>query len=272
MSRARCPRTASSPEFRRSGSRKPVIGLSVGYHDFGDYQGVGFQRPLVMAGGIPLILSRVEGTIDDQLDVVDAVVIGGGRDIEPHRYGQEPRGTGAVRSAPRRVRARPRRAGRRPGPAAARDGRGSQVVNVALGGTLVQDVSLRPEWEKHPTDRGWHRWKEVERASLNDHPDVPDHPRHAMHVEPGSRLHAALGVDEIEVNSFHHQAIETLAPGLKATGVAPDGVVEVIELERTTGTCSPPSSSSRRSGASIAASSISSASSWRPQPTGAGWA
>ena len=54
-----------------------------------------------------------------------------------------------------------------------------------------------------------------------------------MHVEPGSRLHAALGVDEIEVNSFHHQAIETLAPGLKATG-APDGVVEVIEPERTT--------------------------------------
>ena len=50
----------SSPEFRRSGPRKPVIGLSVGYHDFGDYQGVGFQRPLVMAGGIPLILSCVE--------------------------------------------------------------------------------------------------------------------------------------------------------------------------------------------------------------------
>ena len=44
----------------------------------------------MLAGGIPLILSRVEGTIDDMLDVVDAVVIGGGRDIEPHRYGQEP--------------------------------------------------------------------------------------------------------------------------------------------------------------------------------------
>jgi putative glutamine amidotransferase len=51
-----------------------------------------------------------------------------------------------------------------------------------------------------------------------------------MSVEPGSRLYAALGVEEIEVDSFHHQAIDRLAPGLRATGVAPDGVVEVIEL------------------------------------------
>jgi putative glutamine amidotransferase len=108
-------------------------------------------------------------------------------------------------------------------------------VNVALGGTLVQDVSLRPEWEEHPTDRGWHRWKAVEHASLHDHPDVPEHPRHSMHIEAGSRLHEALGVDEIDVNSFHHQAIERLAPGLKATGVAPDGVIEVIELDSKEG-------------------------------------
>jgi putative glutamine amidotransferase len=52
-----------------------------------------------------------------------------------------------------------------------------------------------------------------------------------MRVEPGSRLHDALGADEVEVNSFHHQAIERLAPGLRATGVAPDGVIEVIEAD-----------------------------------------
>ena len=71
-------------------TRKPVVGVSVAYHDFGDYLSVGFQKPLVMAGGIPLMLSRVEGALDDQLSVVDAVVLSGGRDIEPHRYGQEP--------------------------------------------------------------------------------------------------------------------------------------------------------------------------------------
>jgi putative glutamine amidotransferase len=213
-------------------SRKPVVGVSVGYHDFGDYQGVGFQRPLVLAGCIPLILSRVDGALEDQLSVVDAVVIGGGRDIEPHRYGQAPsEHLGAadphrdafelelVRTAVER---------RLPLLGMCR---GIQIVNVGLGGTLVQDVSLVPEWEEHPTDRGWHRWKAVERASLDDEPDVPEHPRHAMRVEPGSRLHDALGADEVEVNSFHHQAIERLAPGLRATGVAPDGVIEVIEAD-----------------------------------------
>ena len=91
--------------------------------------------------------------------------------------------------------------------------RGAQVMNVALGGTLVQDVELRASSREHPTDRGWARWKEVERASLDDDPDVPAHPRHPMLVQPGSRLHEAIGVDEIDVNSFHHQAIDTVAPG-----------------------------------------------------------
>jgi putative glutamine amidotransferase len=52
-----------------------------------------------------------------------------------------------------------------------------------------------------------------------------------MSVEPGSRLHDALGVDAIEVDSFHHQAIDSLGDGLRATGVAPDGVIEVIERD-----------------------------------------
>jgi hypothetical protein len=55
---------------KRERNTKPLIGLSVGYHDFGDYQGVGFQRPLALAGGVPLILSRVEGSLDDMLDAV----------------------------------------------------------------------------------------------------------------------------------------------------------------------------------------------------------
>lgn len=210
---------------------KPVVGVSVGYHDFGDYQGVGFQRPVALAGGVPLILSRVEGTLGDVLDVVDAVVIGGGRDIEPHRYGQEAHELlGAA--DPRRdefelelVNETIERGLPLLGMC-----RGVQVINVALGGALVQDVTLRPEWERHPTDRGWHRWKEVEHASLHDRDEVPEHPRHSMTVVPGSRLHAALGTDVIEVDSFHHQAIDRLGEGLVVTGVADDGVVEVVEL------------------------------------------
>jgi gamma-glutamyl-gamma-aminobutyrate hydrolase PuuD len=108
--------------------------------------------------------------------------------------------------------------------------RGIQILNVALGGTLLQDVSLHPETAGHPTDRGWKRWKEVERASLDGEPDVPGHPRHLISVEPGSHLHAALGVEEIEVDSFHHQALDQIPSELTITARAPDGVVEAVEL------------------------------------------
>jgi putative glutamine amidotransferase len=216
---------------RSRGQRaKPVIGCSVGYHDFGDYQGVGFQRPLALAGAVPLILSRVEGTIDDMLDVVDGVVLGGGRDIEPHRYGHEPHellGTPDPHRDEFELELVTRTLER--GMPLLGMCRGIQVINVALGGTLVQDLTLRPEWADHPVDRGWHRWKDVEQSSLCGHEAVPDHPRHDMTIEPGSRLHRALGVETIEVDSFHHQAIDRLAPGLRATGSAEDGVVEVIE-------------------------------------------
>ena len=211
---------------------KPVIGVSVSYHDFGDYQGVGFQRPLALAGGIPLILSRVEGSIDDMLDVVDGLVLGGGRDIEPARYGQEPHELLSV-TEPRRDVFELELVGRALDRGLPVLGmcRGMQILNVALGGTLVQDVALREEWAEHPSDRGWKAWKEVERSSVEGRDDVPEHPRHPMSVVPGSRLHDALGVDEIEVNSFHHQAIDRLGEGLRVTGRAPDGVVEVVELD-----------------------------------------
>ena len=210
---------------------KPLIGVSVGYHDFGDYQGVGFQRPIALAGGVPVILARVEDTLADVLDVVDGVVIAGGRDIEPHRYGQEPHELLGAPD-PHRDEFELELAQRTLDRGLPLLGmcRGIQVLNVALGGTLVQDLTLRPEWEAHPSDPGWHRWKEVERSSLDGHEHVPAHPRHSMTVAPGSRLHDALGVETIEVDSFHHQAIDALGEGLVATGLAEDGVIEVVEL------------------------------------------
>jgi putative glutamine amidotransferase len=60
---------------------------------------------------------------------------------------------------------------------------------------------------------------------------VPPHPRHLIAIEPGSRLHAALGVDQIEVDSFHHQALDEVASDLTVVATAPDGVVEAVELD-----------------------------------------
>jgi putative glutamine amidotransferase len=211
--------------------RKPVIGLSVGLLDFGNYAAVGHQRPVARAGGIPLVLPWLDGgRLGETLDACDGILLGGGRDIEPARYGQEPHELLSV-TDPQRD------AFELELVAQALDRglpilgmcRGIQILNIALGGTLVQDVSLRPGPE-HPTDRGWKRWKEVERASLEDDPVVPDHPRHPISVEPGTRLHAALGVEEIEVDSFHHQTLDAVAGDLNVVATSPDGVVEAVEL------------------------------------------
>jgi len=216
--------------------RKPVIGLSLGLHDFGDYAGIGHQRPTALAGGVPLTLPRVGGAhLEDALDACDGILLGGGRDIEPARYGQEPHELLSA-TEPRRdafelelvERALDRRL-----PILGMC-RGLQILNVALGGTLVQDLALVDEWAGHPSDRGWQVWKEVERSSLEGRDDVPPHPRHPISIEAGSLLHGALGVEEIEVDSFHHQALDRVAADLRVTARAPDGVVEAAELDGDT--------------------------------------
>jgi putative glutamine amidotransferase len=212
--------------------RKPVIGLSLGLHDFGDYAGVGFQRPLALVGGVGFALPRVDGYLEDALDVCDGILLGGGRDIEPSRYGQE--ATDHLTTIePRRDEFElelTKRSLDRGLPILGMC-RGIQVLNVALGGSLVQDVAVKPEWAQHPSDRGWKAWKEVERSSLDGEDRVPPHPRHPIRIEPGSRLHAALGVDEIDVDSFHHQALDRVARDLTVVARAPDGVVEAVELD-----------------------------------------
>jgi putative glutamine amidotransferase len=107
--------------------------------------------------------------------------------------------------------------------------RGMQVLNVALGGTMVQDVRLEARWREHPSDPGWHMWKRMEQSSLAQG-SIPPHPRHSIAISRPSILHQALASDEATVNSFHHQAIDELGGQLQATAVAPDGVIEAIEL------------------------------------------
>jgi putative glutamine amidotransferase len=207
---------------------RPLIGISASMHDFGDYAGVGNHRPILAAGGVPVVLPQLADAIESALDALDGLVLAPGRDIEPSRYGQEPHPLLAP-TEPRRDEFELKLTER----ALERDlpilgmCRGIQTLNVALGGSLAQDVSLiSPE---HPSDPGWVRWKAAEVASLEDAP-MPPHPRHDITIEPGSLLAAALGTTQIDVDSFHHQAIDRLADGLAVVARSPDGVIEAVEM------------------------------------------
>ncbi len=90
--------------------------------------------------------------------------------------------------------------------------RGLQVLNVALGGSLVQDLpSERASSVQHPS------------------PGARDLLTHDLHIEEGSLLASALGTTTMRVNSLHHQGIDRLAPGLRASALAPDGLIEGLE-------------------------------------------
>ena len=207
---------------------RPLIGISASMHDFGDYAGVGNHRPVLAAGGLPVVLPQLADAIGPVLDALDGVVLAPGRDIHPARYGQEPHPLLAP-TEPQRdefelqltLEALDR------GLPILGMCRGIQTLNVALGGTLAQDVSLISG--EHPSDPGWVSWKATEVASLADAP-MPPHPRHEISIEPGSLLAASLGTTTIEVDSFHHQAIDRLGDGLAVVARSPDGVIEAIEM------------------------------------------
>jgi gamma-glutamyl-gamma-aminobutyrate hydrolase PuuD len=230
-SMAESSRTDGRPSLLAVGQRaldRPLIGISQSFHDFGDYGGVGVQRPVFAAGGLPLTLPQMPETAAAALDALDGLILAPGRDIEPWRYGAEP--------SPLLAAVEPRRDEFELAlvPAALERGlpilgmcRGIQILNVALGGTLHQDVSLVAAG--HATDPGWTAWKATETASLADEPPPP-HPRHPIAVAAGSQLARALGTTSLGVNSYHHQAIDRLGDGLSVTATAPDGLIEAVEL------------------------------------------
>jgi gamma-glutamyl-gamma-aminobutyrate hydrolase PuuD len=169
-----------------------------------------YPDAVLEAGGLPVLLApRIE--IAAVVDRLDGVVLAGGPDVDPARYGAEP---GPQTGAPRTQRDAAELAvlGRAlelelPVLAVCR---GLQVLNVALGGTLVQ----------HVPDR-------VRHAGHNPRPGVFG--RTAIALDAGSRVAAALG-SSIVGQCHHHQAIARLAEGLVVTGRAPDGTVEAVEL------------------------------------------
>lgn len=167
------------------------------------------------AGGLPVVVAPLASIaeVGRIIDAVDALLLTGGEDVDPARYDQPPHPT-VDRVNPERdateialVLAAQRRA--LPTLAICR---GIQLLNVALGGSLVQDIpSQRP-------------------GALAHDPEGPRDARvHEVQIEPGSRLATLLGARSLRVNSMHHQAVDEVADGLRATAWAADGLIEGVE-------------------------------------------
>ncbi|HEY9507162.1 MAG TPA: gamma-glutamyl-gamma-aminobutyrate hydrolase family protein [Gemmatimonadales bacterium] len=197
----------------------PRIALSgvVRQWDGGERTGLNsaYVRSVLAAGGVPLVLSPILGPAyaARALDGVDGLVLTGGEDMDPAWYRMEPH---PKANPPSRERdlfelALLATARQREIPMLGIC-RGIQVLNVALGGTLWQDLPS-------------------ELVGAVDHsPEAARSDRtHVVRLQAGSLIASALGGTEVRVNSFHHQAIRDLAPKLVATGWTEDGLIEAVE-------------------------------------------
>jgi gamma-glutamyl-gamma-aminobutyrate hydrolase PuuD len=197
---------------------RPVIGITTyaeeatwgAWSEPAAFIPLAYVRAVEQAGGRALLIPPVEDGIEETLEVLDAVIFSGGGDLDPETYGAE--------SHPETKEVSPERDGAELTlleAALARDMpvlavcRGSQVLNVARGGDLVQHL---PEIVGHDGHR-------------HEHGTMADH---EVQVETGSRLGAILG-DRAPVKSSHHQGFGRIGDGLRASAWAEDGTTEAVE-------------------------------------------
>ncbi len=175
-----------------------------------------YSRAVEAAGAVPLVLPPMDpgrDRIDAALDRIDALIVSGGSDVDPAVYGAEahPETTGNWLERDRFELALTRRALERELPLLGIC-RGMQMLNLALGGTLIQhlpDVTGNQDHRHTP-------------GSFGDH---------EVELEPGSLAALAAGGERATVKSHHHQGVDALGDGLVVTGRSvPDGVIEAIEL------------------------------------------
>jgi putative glutamine amidotransferase len=197
---------------------RPAIGVTIGY----DQRRTGmyllrqdYVRSVEKAGGLPLVLAP--GRPSDAPELIArlaGLVMSGGSDVDPALYGEprHPKVTQVVRERDEFELALAREALQQDLPLLAIC-RGHQVLNVATGGTLIQDIPFQlPRAVDHDPER--ERWETA----------------HEVLVLPGTKLRALLGRDRVAVNSFHHQAVKDLGRSLLVSArSAVDDVIEGIE-------------------------------------------
>lgn len=194
---------------------KPVIGITCSTEDHKHFINNDYVEAVIQAGGIPLIIPMgVELDIPRISDLVDGLMMSGGNDPNPLLYGQEPHPMlGEVTPDRDSLEVELARHFLYINKPIFGICRGMQVLNIAVGGTLYQDI--------HSENKG---------VLLQHKQDAPrDHQSHFISIPEGTLFHRLAGKDRIVVNSFHHQAVRDIAPSFVLSGIASDGIIEAIE-------------------------------------------
>jgi putative glutamine amidotransferase len=201
-------------------ARAPLIGVtsSITVEKIPEraYVNSAYLHAVQQAGGVPVMLPPhlSAASLERLVRGLDGLLLTGGGDIDPTVFGEAPHPT-VYEVAPARDTlelSAVRFALERQLPILAIC-RGVQLLNVALGGTLFQDVASDPGTQIQHGQQ-----------------EPRDQPTHKVQVKAGSHLAETLGTDELEVNSMHHQAVKALGAGLAAVAWAPDQIIEGLEL------------------------------------------
>ena len=199
----------------------PIIGITLDSEEPGGYSKLpwyalrmNYSQMVARHGGLPVHLPHEPELVEAYLERIDGLLITGGAfDVDPALFGARSRHA-TVTTKDRRTAfelAICRGAVERDMPILGICG-GQQLLNVALGGTLIQHI---PD--------------EVRNCMVHEQPNPRHEPGHEVMVTPGTRLAVIAGEERIPVNSAHHQAVKTVAPGLIVDALADDGVIEGIE-------------------------------------------
>lgn len=195
---------------------KPLIGITACHEEKIYKTNDTYIRAVLRAGGVPLLFPCAAGpdACRQLVAAVDGLLIPGGVDTAPQFFGEEPiPKVTCIDGEQDRFELELIRLGAEMGKPILAICRGCQIVNVAFGGTLYQDIpSQLPEAQGHYQQT----------ASRSE-------PYHTVHILPGSVLAAALGEKALVTNSYHHQAVKKLAEGFTACARTQDGVIEGIE-------------------------------------------
>lgn len=196
-------------------SHSPILG-----QNFAAFSPRDLKEVVIEAGGVPIILpfpekgEKVEKLVEAHLDLFDGLVIPGGPDIDPIFYNEEPiPEIGATNYKRDRYEIALVKAAAKSGKAILGICRGLQLINVAFGGRLYQDLKTQ-----NPSVKLKHNQE-----------SYGEFPTHHVILKPESQLEKLFGSWEPYVNSRHHQAVREVAPNLEAVAYSKDGIVEALE-------------------------------------------